>query len=225
MHGYRTYRRRLVLNDEEAAERLVIGIDVDDVLADQISGVLPRIKQRFDVGLTYADITDWRLPIRDTDIAQEIVAAQRDRDYVLDMHVHEGANRLLKFLHRTNRIVIITARQGEAAATWTAEWLRRNNLLYDEVVSGTEARKSEHRTNVLIDDYIGNLVEFLNNTNGVAVLVDQPWNRQRQALDAFAEAKRLFVVANLHELLTCWPDVAEQAAPSREHVAVLKANV
>src|SRR5205823_11740962 len=115
--------------------------------------------------LTYADIIDWRLPIKASDIAQEIVRAQESKDYVLNMRVHEGARRVLAFLHRTHRLTIITARRGEAAATWTAEWLRKNNLRYDEVVGGNEARKSEHRTDVLIDDYIGNVVEFLTNTN------------------------------------------------------------
>jgi 5'(3')-deoxyribonucleotidase len=215
MWGYRAYRRYLVRSDERAAARLIIGFDVDGVLADQIAGVLPIIKERHDVTLTYADISDWRLPIKGTDIAQEIVRAQQDREYVLGMRVHEGARRILDFLHETHRIVVITARQGEAATTWTAEWLRRNKLPYDDVVGGMESRKSEHRADVLVDDYIGNVVEFLTNTNGLAVLVDQPWNRDRSDLVPFVTTSRLFVVSNLLELRRLWPDVLATALARR----------
>jgi uncharacterized HAD superfamily protein len=217
MWSYRAYRRHLVRRDERAAARLNIGFDVDGVLADQITGVLPMIKQRHDVALAYRDITDWRLPIKDTDIAQEIVRAQEDREYVLGMRAHEGARRVLDFLHETNRIIVITARKGEAATTWTAQWLRRNKLPYDEVVGGTEAKKSEHRTDVLVDDYIGNVLEYLANTHGVAVLVEQPWNRDRADLAQFADS-RLFVVSNLLELRRRWPEVLQRALESRKRL-------
>jgi hypothetical protein len=42
------------------------------------------------------------------------------------MRVHEGAERALTFLRQPHRVVVITARRG-------AEWVRRNNLPYDEV--------------------------------------------------------------------------------------------
>ena len=173
MFGYRWLRRRHGV--QRSVPRLVIGIDVDGVLADQIRGVLPRIAERHGVALAYDDVTDWRLPIRDSDIAREIVRAQEDRTYVLAMPVHEGARRLLRFIRKTHRIVVITARKGNAAIPWTTEWLKNNRLVYDEVVAASEARKSNHRTDVLIDDFAGNIDEYLRSTKGVAVLVDQPW--------------------------------------------------
>jgi hypothetical protein len=45
------------------------------LLADQITGVLPRIKQKYDVALSYADVTEWELPIKSSNIAIEIVEA------------------------------------------------------------------------------------------------------------------------------------------------------
>lgn len=215
MFGYRSYRRSLVKKDEQRAARLTIGIDVDGVLADQITGVLPRIKERHDVILTYADITEWELPIKDSNIAVEIVDAQASRDYVLEMAVHEGAKRFLAFLHELHRIVVITARKGEAATTWTAEWLQKHQLPYDEVIAGSETKKSEHRTDVLIDDFIGNVSEFLANTKGVAVLVEQPWNRERHTLDGFANGERLFIVSSLLELRIRWPQIAEKARAAK----------
>ena len=82
------------------------------------------------------------------------VRAQEDRNYVVNLRVHEGAKRLLKELHSVHRIVVMTARKG-AGAEWVAEWLQQKGLPYHELVQGAEARKSEHRADVLIDDYIG----------------------------------------------------------------------
>src|SRR5262249_32133038 len=156
--------------------------------------VLPLIRQRHDVDLKYKDITHWRLPIKTSDIAQEIVRAQEDRNYVLGMRAHEGAKRFLKLVHKAHRIVVITARKGDAGDPWTAQWLRKKGLPYDQVVAGAEARKSEHRTDVLVDDYDGNISEYLANTDGIAVLVNQPWNQDRESLKSFVEAGRLYIV-------------------------------
>ena len=216
MFGYRWFRRRAIQLDEQRAARLVVGIDVDGVLADQITGVLPRIRERHDVTLTYNDISDWCLPIKDSDIKREILRAQEDRSYVLGMAAHEGARRLLKVVCKLHRVVVITARTGDAATLWTTEWLKKNNLPYDEVIASSESKKSEHRTDVLIDDFIGNIDEFLRNTTGVAVLVDQPWNRDRLALvEAFANEGRLFIVSGLLELRMSWPEIANTARAAK----------
>jgi uncharacterized HAD superfamily protein len=214
MFAYRRYRRILMNEDAARAARLRIGVDVDGVLADQISGVLPRVKERYDVTLSYADITEWELPIKNSNIAVEIVDAQRDHQYVLGMAAHEGAKRVLDYLHELHRIVVITARRGEAATKWTAEWLRKHGIPYDEVIASSEAKKSEHRTDLLIDDYCGNISEFLTNTKGVAVLVDQPWNRQRGALEEFVKSGRLFIVSDLLELRMTWPEISKKARES-----------
>ena len=216
MFGYRWFRRRAIALDEQRASRLVVGIDVDGVLADQITGVLPKIKERHDVTLTYDDITDWCLPIKDSDIKREILRAQEDRAYVLGMAAHEGARRLLKIVCKLHRVVVITARMGDAATPWTTEWLKKNNLPYDEVIASSESKKSEHRTDVLIDDFLGNIEEFLKNTTGVAVLVDQPWNRDRPAsVEAFAAEGRLFIVPGLLELRMSWPGISNAARAAK----------
>jgi hypothetical protein len=82
-----------------------LGVDLDGVLANQVVGVLPRIEANYGVVLRYEDVVHWRLPISgtgsSTDIAAEIVAAQSDREYVLSMPVHDGAQEILDELRRT----------------------------------------------------------------------------------------------------------------------------
>ena len=216
MFAYRGFRRRRVQLDEQQTPRLAIGIDVDGVLADQITGVLPRIAERHDVTLAYDDIVDWCLPIKDSDIKREILRAQEDRSYVIGMPVHEGAGRLLRAIGRAHRLVVITARKGNAAIPWTTEWLKRNGLAHDEVIASSEAQKSTHRTDVLIDDFVGNIDEFLKNTKGIAVLVDQPWNRDRRVLEEiFGREKRLFIVSDLLELRMLWPEIVSRARATK----------
>jgi uncharacterized HAD superfamily protein len=183
-----------------------VGVDLDGVLANQVIGVLPRIKADYGVDLTYDDVVHWRLPIEPTNgreptnIADEIVAAQGDRDYVLTMPVHDGAQQMLDELGLRFRIVVLTARSGDALR-WSGDWLQQNHLRFDEVVGSVEAKKSLHGVNALVDDYFGNVEEFLFETPGPAVLVDQPWNRAgRDELNGFADAGRLAIVESLAEV-------------------------
>jgi uncharacterized HAD superfamily protein len=188
----------------EVPRRPSLGVDLDGVLANQIVGVLPRIYANYGVELTYEDITHWRLPIQSarvsTDIATEIVAAQTEREYVLSMPVHPGARQMLEALQQDFRIIVLTARAGDTLS-WSAEWLRRNSLPFDEIAGSAEAKKSLHGADALVDDYLGNVEEFLMNTSGPAVLIDQPWNRaERDALASFVSAGRLATVSALNEV-------------------------
>jgi hypothetical protein len=61
-------------------------------------------------------------------------------------------------------------------------------------------KKSQLATDILIDDYIGNIKEFLDGTNGFAILLDQPWNRNRPDLLHFMQNGRLLVISSLRQL-------------------------
>jgi 5'(3')-deoxyribonucleotidase len=181
-----------------------IGVDLDGVLANQVVGVFPRIKANYGVVLRYEDIVQWQLPINGaglpTDIAKEIAAAQADPEYVLTMPVHHGARQMLEELRRDFRVVVLTARSGEALK-WSVKWLELNGLPFDDLAGSAEAKKSLHGVDALVDDYLRNVEEFLTNATGPAVLVDQPWNRiERDALASYVSAKRLAVVTTLTEV-------------------------
>lgn len=177
-----------------------VGVDLDGVLANQIEGVLPRIRELYDVALTYDDITDWQLATGPSDIAVEIVKSLKDESYVTGMPVHAGAKEMLDCLRKRHRVVIITAR-GEHALEWSERWLRSNELQYDEIIGAKEAKKSLHGTDALVDDYLGNIQEFLASTRGVAVLVDQPWNRAgRDNLDRHLSQGRLAIALSLFDV-------------------------
>jgi 5'(3')-deoxyribonucleotidase len=202
MLAYRVTRRKLV---RERADRknagLVVGIDVDGVLANQIHGVVPRVEARLGIRLRYEDVTEWRLPLGESDIAREIVMALEDPEYVLNMPVHEGARELVDELYVGNRIIMITGRPP-ATRPWTDQWLQNAAFTFDELINVKEEKKSLYRSDVLVDDYIGNIREYLANTSGVAILVDQPWNRrERSDLAKWSESGRLHVVERVFEAI------------------------
>ena len=59
----------------------------------------------------------------------------------------------------------------------------------------------------LVDDYVGNVEEFLKNAAGPAVLVEQPWNRLgREPLSDYVSANRPATVTSLSAV----PDVLAQ---------------
>lgn len=211
MLSYRVFRiwyRKRLRNRKQTG--LIIGVDLDGVLADQIDGILPRIHETFGLTLRREDITHWRLPIDDSDIAQEIERALQNREYVLRMPLHEGARSMLRKLYRDNRLLLITARTPEGKK-WTQQWLYNHRLPYDEFLNSKEERKSVHRTDILIDDYFGNIIEYLQNTEGVAILIDQPWNRERDDLKPWIDKGRAFVVSKLIEI----PIIINQIKASR----------
>jgi 5'(3')-deoxyribonucleotidase len=161
----------------EEAKRLTVGIDLDGVLADQLAGAFPRIKDRLGIELAWKDVTEFRLPLGETDLAREIELAQLDPDYLLEMPVHSGALALVEELRQNNRVVLITARPGSALAL-TKAWLDDRGFEFDAIINATEEKKSLYGADVLIDDYTGNIRDFLANTDGLGVLVDRPWNRR-----------------------------------------------
>lgn len=177
---------------------MIVGVDLDGVLGNQIEGVLPVATELHGTALKYEDIVHWRLPVGDTDIAKLIVAALADRDYVLSMPVHPGAVEMMRALGEHHRVVVLTARP-EAARAATEEWLRQSGLVYDELAIAAEAQKSLHATDVLVDDYVGNLREYLTNTDGLGVLIRQPWNLDRDELTAW-RGSRLVEVDDLRDV-------------------------
>jgi len=187
---------------------VIVGVDIDGVLANQIHGVLPRIKERWGVELTYEDVTHFRLPIADTDIAVEIIDAMTSPDYLLGMPVHVGAHELLNWLAGRHKVKLITARPTSALET-TRKWLEINGLRYDELVPATEALKSQHGADVLLDDYTGNISEFLERSDGYAILLSQPWNQALADLDQWLATKRLYVAK---DLLDARDVIAQRAA-------------
>ena len=173
-------------------EGLTIGVDVDGVLGNQVVGVLPIIEEKYGKRLKYEDITEWKLPVNQSNIAEIIEEALEDESYILEMPLHANARKTIDRIGRKNNIFIITARQKESEK-WTKQWLFSNRVVYDKYINSRDVPKNAHSLDALVDDYLGHIREFLENTDGFAILFDQPWNHDRKVLKQWENSGRLFV--------------------------------
>lgn len=197
---YRRERKAETRRRREAKDvGCVVGIDIDGVLGNQIDGVIPRVRDAFSISLEYDEIVDWRYDFGPSDISTEIGKALTDKDYVDDMPLHQGARQMVATLFPHHRIVVITARPPETRQG-TEQWLHKRRLFYDQMVNTREAGKSICAADVLVDDYIGNVIEFLDNSTGQAILVRRPWNADDAELASYAAAGRLQVVEELSDV-------------------------
>jgi 5'(3')-deoxyribonucleotidase len=179
--------------------RSVVGVDIDGVLGNQVHGVLQRVKERLGVDVDYEHVVHWDVALGDTSFVPEIADAMKDPRYILEMPVHDGAREMLEALREHHFVRLITVRPAETMRL-TEEWLAKNALTYDELVPAGEALKSRHGADALIDDYPRNLAEFLEQTGGVGVLVDQPWNQAVSELTAWLDGPRLIRASKLRDI-------------------------
>ncbi len=184
------------------ADKTIIGVDIDGVLADQVSGILDRVNARDGSSHSYEDIVEWNFQFEHSDFVTEIRAAMRDRAYVLGMRVHPGAVAMVDALNSDHIVKLLTVRPPQAIP-WTVEWLEMHGFRYAELAAAKEALKSRHGADALIDDYAGNITEFLEAADGPAILVDQPWNHDVPELAGWATSGRLFRIDRLSEAPDC----------------------
>lgn len=155
-----------------------IGIDLDGVLADQITGLLPVMSEIAGKEIQFNDISEWDFRIGSKGLGQIIGEAQEHSDYVLSMPVIPDALAATSQLYRYFRIAIVTARPI-ASLIWTREWLEKNAFQFDRFIHRANGKKQNIPVDLvaLIDDYAFNLEQFLCDSEGKAVVYSQPWNR------------------------------------------------
>ena len=120
----------------------------------------------------------------------------------------DGAKEFLDSLFYAGHVVsLLTARDNRHEQT-TRLWLAANDLKYDNLEFGKIEQKSLHGTDILIDDYHGNVVEFIQNTDGRAILLLQPWNvKHLPELQLYIEKSRLFIAKKLYDVLQVIEDI------------------
>ncbi len=151
-----------------------VGIDVDGVLAEQVTPILDRLRAQGKArGLTKDNITDWNFKIDDTDIAKEIEAALLDPQYVLEMPVQPGSTNVMQEMYERYHVVIATSRPVETQQA-TIEWVKKS-FRFHEFANTRQVGKANLGLNLLIDDNIDNAKSFALG-KGTAILFSQPWN-------------------------------------------------
>lgn len=176
-------------------QTLIIAVDVDGVLAEQAIPVLQKIKEKYGISLSKEQITEWDYRIGDTDVKTEIELAEMEEDFVRSMLPIEGCREALELLARTFHVVVATSRHP-MTDSWTKEWLSTNGIKYHHLINTHAEGKSLPEVQILIDDYVGNIQEFVTSGSNSrqAILFSQPWNTDHHSLMPFIAAKQVYVM-------------------------------
>jgi 5'(3')-deoxyribonucleotidase len=168
---------------------LKVAVDIDGVLADQVTLVLTRLNSRFNLSLTNNDIKEWDQKIGDTNIKVEIEKALMEKEYVLSLPVIQGAKDGMKYLYDNYHVTVATSRPKETEE-YTKEWVSLH-FKYHYFCNTRGRSKDCVQSDVLIDDYIPNIDDFAKR-NGFGLLFSQPWNQDRSKIDGLMREGRVF---------------------------------
>lgn len=172
---------------------LRIAVDIDGVLADQVSLILKRLNSKYQIQLTKEDITEWDQKIGDTSIDVEIEKALLENDYVSNLPIIEGAKEGMQYLWQNHFVIVATSRPKETEDA-TRDWVS-SNFKFHEFCNTRGKSKSCVKSDVLIDDYIPNIEDFTNDT-GVGLLFSQPWNQDRSKIKHLIEIGKIYCCEN-----------------------------
>ncbi len=173
----------------------IIGVDVDDVVADLLGPWLARYNARFNDSVKLEDVIEW-------DVTKFVKPECGQKIFeLIDPSVYEevsplpGALETVTELRKLGRVVFITAGNADAKQRWLVKhgFLNGDRASLHDYVSCTD--KALINADVLIDDHVKNIEAF----PGHALLVTRFHNAQlscsRLRLETFEES--IEVVANL----------------------------
>lgn len=160
-----------------------IVIDVDGVLADQVTPVLKRLNDKFSSHYVKEDIKHWDepLPLAHTNIKTAIEDSHREADFVKNMQPIFNAPEVVAELSKYFEISIATNRT-EVADKPTRWWLTNCHISHDEYHNTSIEGKGKVSGDIIIDDYPKNILAFMEQPNRIGILFIQPWNIEDQLL-------------------------------------------
>jgi len=178
MVSYRWFREWCELRwTVKAKGKSTIAVDMDGVLVEQVVPVLQKVKQEMGIELNKCDITEWEYAFEGTNIKTEIIRAEREREFVLQMPPMEYAREALHILSKRFDVVIATSRES-CTDSWSQEWLDKHRVPYQKFVNTGSQGKTLANADIIIDDYIENIEAFVRKgpPDRQAILFAQPWN-------------------------------------------------
>ncbi len=157
-----------------ARRTLVVGVDVDSVLAELISPLVSRLRSQ-GIGLNFSrsDLTDWNIKIDGRDIGSEIAKALADPEFTLGLPPIDGATGGMEKLGQVHRVIVVSSRSGELQKT-TKAWLDQHFKYHAFVTTNMEG-KAGLGLDVLVDDNLDTAIAAAS-AGTFAILFTQPWN-------------------------------------------------
>lgn len=173
--------------------KLNIAVDIDGVLGDQVTPILLKINAEQGLNISKDDITRWNEPVGNNTIDIEIETALLNDDFILSMPLIEYSQEGMRNLGKHNHIIIATNRPKQTERA-TIKWLQ-SNFAFDEFYNTRHSGKNLIKADILIDDYINNILNFAN-SGRTGILFSQPWNYNSSCLDHLINQHRVYRCIN-----------------------------
>ena len=167
---------------------MIIGIDVDGVLADSEPLYRQTINRLFDLHLKQEDITSYKYEecakLTDDQMRLFWKTFYQEGGWLKIKPLKAAKKFLDKLKREKHRIVIVTSRPRKHIKKETYQWLKKHKMPYSEIIF-LENHKSKHQAALLhghkfdyfIEDYYEYALDLAQ--RGVKVLLmDYPWNRR-----------------------------------------------
>jgi 5'(3')-deoxyribonucleotidase len=152
-----------------------IGVDIDGVLADQVSAVLKEIEKDYGQKYSKSDITRAHWCFDGIEIWTEIARLLSDPEYVMRVPIIDGAQHAVKQLAGHDLLVVTARRPNTEEAT--RRWLKAHFPCLTEYFHARTGTKHNIPCDVLIDDLDLNIVEFVrSDPERRGVLFVHPWS-------------------------------------------------
>lgn len=153
----------------------VVAVDVDGVVADQVTHVLHRANRAMGLSMTADQIVAWNTPVGGVGFAQLIEEYLRDPEFVRTMPEIPGASAAVRALCEQAVVRFASSRPTETESE-TKQWLTNHLGWEPDFVNTMGTQKGDVDANVLIDDGDHNIVSFLSKPRRIGILMLRRWN-------------------------------------------------
>jgi len=150
-------------------------LDCDDVLREFVPEVVKTYNKEHFTDYKLEDIITWEIK----DVLTEIKDFQKyvtDRKEIfLNSQVCEDVYETINTLKNKGHRIIISTYQFKGIEQYTMEWLKKNNIYYDDIFFGRD--KFLVQGDIFVDDKYSNITKYEKfNINTVLFLKNRPWN-------------------------------------------------
>lgn len=162
------------------SKKLRVGIDIDSVLADLVTGCLRIINRDREFPYSYGDVDKWQWFKESLGVSHEeqthiMFMAWQDWPYMRRMDLDfTGLGKLQKSGHD---VTIITRREVNTH-NFVTSWLNANrmDITYDSLVFCSDMPKLAYPIDILLDDSPTEAMKSREFVNKIHILRDQKWN-------------------------------------------------
>ncbi len=157
---------------------MIIGVDIDNVIADTEKELRRVLADNWGIVLEREDIKDYALanmPGVEGKVLNGLTDMFGEGGIFLRLEPMEGAADTLHRLMKSHEVHLVTSRP-EKVRPHTEEWLKKNEIPYNELIFADGTKLNGVPYELFIEDQ-DNFATELAESGAFVLLYDAPWNR------------------------------------------------